>query len=173
MKKTKDELEDLKKTLDVVKEDAMKMSIAELSERESNCNNVIIHRVPESENIEPTERQAHDFKMLKIILKELGLLNYINAELREDVKFVRRIGEKKENQEARPMKVGFKLYSNKERLMESARLLNEIPNLKHISIANDLTELQRKEETTLWRKAGEQNLVPSEDMLTSGSPQEE
>ena len=165
LKKTKDELEDLKKSLVVVKEDAMKMSVAELGERESNKNNVIMHRVAESASNEPSERQAHDLEKLVNILKELGLINYIKA---EDVKFIRRIGERKENQEARPMKVGFKYFNSKERLLESARNLNQIPDLRQISITNDLTDIQRKEENNLWKTAGDQNLAPTSDMKEKG-----
>jgi len=44
-------------------------------------------------------------RQLQNILKELGLSNSIKAELREDIKFVRRIGERKDEQEARSLKV--------------------------------------------------------------------
>ena len=47
LKKTKQELEDLKKYLLVVKEDAMKMTITEISEIEKNHNNLIFHNVVE------------------------------------------------------------------------------------------------------------------------------
>ena len=91
LKKTKDELEELKKSVNQVKEDAMKMSLSEISERESNRNNVVIHRLPESCSSEPSKRQAHDLEMLQILLRELCLSNFIKAELREGIKFVRRI----------------------------------------------------------------------------------
>ena len=168
LKKTKEELSDLRKSIATIKEDTMKSSLAEIGEREANRSNVILHRVPESASSEPSERQAHDLDMLNIILSELGLTNIIKAELREGLKFVRRIGEKKEQQEARPMKVGFTFFRDKERLMESARNLNQIPSLQQITIANDLTEMQRKEETSLWRKAGDQNLSPTSEMTDKG-----
>ena len=170
LKKAKEELAEIKENMNAVKEDAMKMSMAEIGEREGNRNNIVIHRVPESTSTEPSERQAHDLEMLQIILKELGLSNFISAELREGIKFVRRIGEKKnkEEQEARPLKVGFTYYSDKERLLQSARNLNQIPDLRHITIANDLTEVQRKEENSMWRKAGDQNLAPTSEMKEKG-----
>ena len=168
LKKTKEELEELKKSMNDVKDNAIKMSLAEIAERENNRTNVIIHRVSESASSEPSERQAHDMNMLKIIFKELGLSNMIKTERREDIKFIRRIGEKKEQQEARPMKVGLIYHHKKEMLMESAKNLNDIPNFRHITIAHDLTDIQRKEETTLWRKAADQNLAPSIDMRQKG-----
>ena len=165
---TKQELKDLKNSLTILKEDAMKKSIAEISERENNRSNLIIHGVSKSASMEPSERQAHDIKMLQNILNELGLSNYFRDELREDVRFLRRIGEKKEQQEVRPLKVGFVYLSQKERLIESARYLNQIPDLQHVSIGNDLTDMQRKEETCLWRKAGENNLAPTNEMKEKG-----
>jgi hypothetical protein len=141
--KTKEELEKLKKSMDVMKKEAIQISLTEINERESNHSNVMIHNVPESNSNEPSVRQAHDLKKLQIILRELGLLKFIQADLREHVKFIRRIGERKE-QEARPIKVGFIFYNMKERLMESAKYLNRIPALRHIGIAHDLTEMQEK-----------------------------
>ena len=88
LKKTKEELAELKKNMNAVKEDAMKMTMAEISTREGNRNNVIMHRVLESTSTEPSERQAHDLEMLQIILRELGLSNQIRAEIKEGVKFV-------------------------------------------------------------------------------------
>ena len=81
-------------------------------------------RVPECASNEPSERQAHDLEMRQNILKELGLSNSIKAELREDIKFVRRIGERKDEQEARPLKVGLVFLSKKEMLIESDKKLN-------------------------------------------------
>ena len=69
-------------------------------------------------------------KGFQIILRELGLLGVMNTESNKGIKFVRRIGER--------MKVGFMFNS-----------LNRIPDLQHISIGNDLTEMQRKEENTM------------------------
>ena len=167
LKKTKEELNELKKSMVLVKEDAMKMSLAEMSERENNQNNVVIHMVQESTSNEPNERRYHDQERFQIILRELGLLRVMNTESNGGIKFIRIIGQRKE-QETRPMKVGFMFHSQKEQLMESARYLNRIPDLQHISIGNDLTEIQRKEETTLWRKAGDQNLAPTNEMQEKG-----
>ena len=167
LKKTKAELEELKKTMAGMKHEATKMSLVEMSERENNRNNVIIHKVPESTSNEPSERQAQDLKWLQIILRDLGLLRFIKAELGEHIKFFRRIGERKE-QEVRPIKVSFIFGSMKERLMESARYLNQLPDLQHISIGHDLTEIQMKEETSLWRRAGDQNLAPTKEMQEKG-----
>ena len=166
LKKTREELAELKKSLDVVKEDAMKMSVDEMSERESKRNNVILHGVPESASSDASERHTHDLLKLEIILRELGLTDSTKA--KKDIKFIRRIGEKRQQQEARPMKVGFNYLSKKESVLESARYLNEIPDLRQISIGNDLTELQRKEETSLWRKACNQNLAPTGEMQEKG-----
>ena len=167
LRKAKEEVEDLKKSMTKVKEDAMIKSIAEISERENNRNNLILHGVKESASNDPSERQAHDAKMLQNILHHLGMSNYFKPDLKEDVRFLRRIGEK-QSEEARPLKIGFVFLSNKERLMESARYLNQIPDLKHVSIGNDLTNMQRKEETNLMRKASESNRTPSSEMKEKG-----
>ena len=90
-------------------------------------------------------------------------MRFIRDDIREHIKFISRIGDKKE-QETRPMKLGFIYNSMKERLIESARYLNQLPSLRHIGIGHDLTEIQRMEETSLWRKASNQNLSPTMDM---------
>ena len=167
LKKTKEELEKLKESMDVMKKEAIQISLTEINERENNRSNVMIKNVPESNSNDPSVRQDHDLKKLQIILRELGLLKFIQADLREHIKFIRRIGERKEK-EARPIKVGFIFYNMKERLMESARYLKQIPALRHIGIAHELTEIQRKEETSLWRMAADQNLVPSKEMQEKG-----
>ena len=128
---------------------------------------MIIHQVQVSTSNEPQERQYHDQERFQIILRELGLLGEMNTESNKGIKFIRRIGKRKE-QEMRPMKVGFMFNSQKEKLMESARYLNRIPDLQHISVSNDLTEMQRKEENMLWRKAGEQNTAPTNEMQEKG-----
>ena len=102
--------------------------------------------------------------MLQLILRDLNISNYFMADLREEVRFLRRIGDRKEQQEARPLKVSFIYLSSKEKIMESAKYLSKIPELRHISINNDLTEMQRKEENRLWREACEQNMAPTIEM---------
>ena len=139
----------------------MKMSLAETDERNKNHNNIIIHRVLESKSSKPTEKQAHDHDILQIILKKLGLSNIIRA---EDIKFIRRIGDKKEQQQARPLKVGLIYHYKKELLMEAAKNHNKIQDFQHISIGHDLTEIQRMGETSLWKKACNQNLNPNKEM---------
>ena len=114
----------------MVKEDALKMSVEEMSERESKRNNVILHGVAESTSSYTSERRTHD-------LEKLSLSDSIKAE--KDIKFTHRIGEKRQQQEARPIKVGFNYLSKKESLLESARYLNEISDLRQISIG--LTDL--------------------------------
>ena len=167
LKKTKNELEELKNNMAEMKKDATKTILTEVTERENNHKNVIIHNVPESYSSNPSEQQAHDIQKLQIILGELGLMRFINADIREHIKFIRRIGERN-RQEVRPIKVGFIFSNMKERLMESARYLNKIPSLRSVSITLDQTEIQRKEETSLWRDAANQNLSPTTEMKKKG-----
>ena len=163
LKETKAELEQLKKSIPGIKKEEMQRSLSELSERETKRNNVIIYKIPESTSNTPSDGQAHDVEQLQFIFRELGLSRFIKDDLREHIKLIRRIGEKKK-QEARPIKLCFIFNSMKERLIESARYLNQLPALRHIGIGHDLTEIQRMEETSLWRKASNQNLAPTMDM---------
>ena len=52
--------------------------------------------------------------------------------------------------------------------MQYAKNLNQIPDFRHVTIANDLTDTQRKEEASMWRKAGDQNLAPTSEMTEKG-----
>ena len=72
------------------------MSVIEVVQRENIRSNLIIQHLAESKSNEPSERQAHDMKMLQLILKDLSISNYFMADLREEVKFLRRIGDRKE-----------------------------------------------------------------------------
>ena len=96
------------------------------------------------------------------------MLNLSNVIRVEDFQFIRRIGKKTEQQEARPVKVGVIYQYKKEMIMEVAKNLNKIPNLRHISIGHDLMEIQRRGEASLWKKACEQNLAPSKEMTDRG-----
>ena len=82
---------------------------------------MILHGVAESTINYASERRTHDLEKLEIILREVGLSDSIKTQ--KDIKFTRRIGEKRQQQEARPIKVGFYYLSKKESALESANTL--------------------------------------------------
>lgn len=59
----------MKRSIHGIKRESMEMSMSELSERETNRNNVIIYNVPEATSNLPSERQAHDIKRLQNIFR--------------------------------------------------------------------------------------------------------
>ena len=52
--------------------------------------------------------------------------------------------------------------------MKSSRNLNWIPDLENVFIVNDMTEIQKKEETSLRRRAADHNMTPTPEMQEKG-----
>jgi hypothetical protein len=73
---------------------------------------------------------------------------------RDSVKFCRRVGERKET--PRPLIVGFKKEEDRNRLLESARLLEDTV-FKDVSVAPDLTRNQREEEENMKKEMERRN----------------
>ncbi len=123
----------------------------ELRERESRKLNIVLHKVGECENdsAEGKEKREWDIASCENILREMKT-DYN----RDDIKFVRRIGEKSNT--VRPLVVGLFTEQSKRKILAGARTLKDT-FFKDVQIVPDLTKRQREEEETLRRKADELN----------------
>ena len=148
-----DKLEDDMKTLqqnrerdknDIVQE-ATRTWNNEQSERESKKSNVIIYGAPEAEpSVKASHlRKAQDNATLKDIFNSIN--HEVNIE--EDIKFCIRTGPLDDSviDNPRPILLGFRKLELREKLFNSAKNL-ATSKYKYISIAPDLTKMQREKD---------------------------
>jgi hypothetical protein len=81
----------------------------------------------------------------------------------EDIKFCRRLGEKKA--EPRSLIIGFYTEADRATLLRNARNLENTAS-KHVNICPDLTARQRKEEADMKAEADDRNENLTEDDLS-------
>ena len=149
------------KVEDIIEKEREKMRkerIEEMRERELRRRNVIIHRMPEAEGARTVEEKK-DWDLSSCE----NMFRAVKVQLtRKDIKFCRRIGEKKE--EARPMIVGFCRESHKEDILDKVQELRNT-DFSEIGIVADLTQEQRKDEVEMAKEVDIRNGQRSEDEI--------
>jgi hypothetical protein len=142
--------QDLEKVKEKNKEETSNFITAEeYRERESRRLNVILHRVPESQDREAETRREANLMECSNILRSIGQGNRTT-----DVKLCRRLGERSD--EPRPLIVILRNESTRSALLESARLLRNT-DYADVSIVPDLTPTQRNEEAALHEEMERKN----------------
>ena len=101
--------------------------------------------------------------MKKNIVKEIGVVCQTKIE-EDDIKIARRIGRYNPENPKRPLLVVFKELNTKKGLFKNVSNLKDSSEFGQISINNDLTKEERKNEEKLWELAKDlQNQHPSGD----------
>ena len=79
----------------------------------------------------------------------------VDLQVNDVVKFAKRLGAKSEQADrARPLLLGLKSIDHKERMLDNASKLNDMPEpWKSVSIVQDLTTMQRSEEKKMREEA--------------------
>lgn len=133
-------------------ESAQEAMFRELKDREEKKNNLIIHNLPEPgpECTKGLDRKYADQKTLAELLSAIDC----SLNLEQDLKFMRRIGEKKE--EPRPLVVGFHTTSAKSNVLKNAPAIHDT-DFFEVSIAPDLTLRQRKEDEEVYKQCEAKN----------------
>ena len=131
----------------------------ELAERERRSTNIIIHEVEESKSTDKKTREERDMGGLLQLFKEIK----VNTTL-DDVKLIRREGEKKEG-ESRPLKVVFRKKEDRDRVLANAFNLAKSNDevWRKVSLKSDLTKKQRNLERELEKTAASKNLTRSQE----------
>jgi hypothetical protein len=118
---------------------------------EARKNNIILYRVPESEEQELKARQSEDKRFVETMCTEA-----LGIKLQDDavVKFFR-LGKRPENPAlARPLLVSFKEQQIKEEVLSNVRLLGGSGSkYRTVGVAQDLTPWQREEAKKLKEEA--------------------
>jgi hypothetical protein len=130
--------------------------LEEMGLREEKRKNVVIYGMEEAVGNDGWKRMEED----RVKLNELFTVLDINVAVETDVEFCRRVGEKGER--ARPLVVGFYTEWAKSVLLKNCRHLAG-SDLSHLSVANDLTETQRKMEKELVAEAERRNAERTEE----------
>jgi hypothetical protein len=147
-------VEELRKELDKIKEKSKDetsqfITAEEYREREARKANVVMHRVKEPEATTAEERRSADIEECGNILQAAGL-----GAAKRDIRTCRRVGEKRDG--PRPMIVVMNNEPARNAVLGAARRLKHT-SYKDVSIAPDLTQQQRKEETGLTEEANRRN----------------
>lgn len=132
------------------------LQVVENAEREARKDNIIIFQLAEpDENITiGQKRKEKDGEALSDVLNDIG----VKVDLKDDIKFWVRTGEKSEKQDKpRPLLVGFRDNAKKSEVFTKARNLAKSQRFKNISIVNDLTKRQREEDEELKKIADQRN----------------
>ena len=121
---------------------------------EARKNNIVLFRVPESEEPEPQARQDEDKRFVEVMCTEA-----LGIKLHDDsiVKLFR-LGKKTENSTlGRPLLVSFKEQQIKEEVLSNVRLLKGSESkYRTVGVAQDLTPQQRDEAKKLKEEATRQ-----------------
>ena len=94
----------------------------------------------------------------------------VDLQVNDVVKFAKRLGAKSEQADrARPLLLGLKSIDHKERMLDNASKLNDMPEpWKSISIVQDLTTMQRGEENKMREEAQRLTDEQSDDDKKTG-----
>ncbi len=132
---------------------------AELRDREEKKCNVVIHGIPEAEDeLSGVEKKEYDVQSILNITDEILPTEKYE---KNDLKFVKRLGEKSEN--PRPILLGLRNEDSKCLLLRNAKNLKDSVNYYDINIVPDLTKQQRLEEVELGQEAARRNAAMEPD----------
>ena len=137
--------------------------VRELDDRMDKQNNLVVHRVPESTSVDSKERQGHDAAIIKVLMKKY--LDIKGMDTDSKLRFIKRLGDKVEGAEARPILLGLKFTSDLELVLDRSWMLSRCDNkaARDINIVKDLTSKQRQRESDLVSEAGRKNMERSHE----------
>ena len=128
-------------------EDTLRMTIAELSDREDRRLSAVLFNVAEVENADSDERIQEDNARASAVLEDIGM----STEIIE----TRRLGTfNATNENPRPLRITVPTLSDKMRLMRNAPKLKNSndPRMKLVRIRKDMTPMEREEDLKLKRE---------------------
>lgn len=155
MKKRKDQ------NCDLIAEATKKMS-AELRERESRKNNLVLYGLWEPpQEVKGRDRKEGDLESVGDLFEAMSA----RVDVKEDIKFSYRLGPltDKVYDDPRPMCIGFHKTEVKDMLLMKAKNISKTQHFYNVSMAPDLTAQQRAEDKALVKEAEDKNKAMSEE----------
>ena len=136
------ELAALKERITILEGNSGVKVLREVEERKSREANLVFYRIPEGAGVKAETRKEEDEKRVILVLQEIGIISGF------ELKFSRRVGEKLERKEARPLLVGFDSQQTTEAILDRSFRLSRCAHegLREVTIVRDLTLRQRKDE---------------------------
>ncbi len=126
----------------------------EMREREEKKCNLIIHNLLESSEAETgLEKKQYDIDCILEIMEDISVKFD-----KDDIKFIRRLGEKDDESKIRPLQLGVKAVTTKENILFNAKRLKNSADYYEVNIVPDLTKQQRKEEDDLSKEVARRNV---------------
>ena len=121
----------------------IELTVSEVREREERKANLLLFNAPEPDTSRRDEREKQDSSTFIEVAKAVGVT--INV---KDVKAATRLGKKREDQSARPLLIKLDNPAKKGPLFKNHSKLSAT-KFKDISMANDLTKIQREQNKIL------------------------
>jgi len=136
----------------------VKMYLDTQGEKEQKKNNIIIHRLEESQDKEEDQKERDKADVLKIIATtNPELVAELQTHLLEDNKRIKRLGRKeKESTKTRPIRVILPDEETKFEILQSCHNLQDSV-FSHISVQQDLTKEEQKKNYKLRQEVRERN----------------
>ena len=126
---------------------------SELNNRNQRRLNIIVHGLvePDASVKDLNTRITKDKEKIQQLMSQIE----VDLQVNDVVKFAKRLGAKSEQADrARPLLLGLKSIDHKERMLDNASKLNDMPEpWKSVSIVQDLTTMQRSEEKKMREEA--------------------
>ena len=141
---------------------------SELNNRNQRRLNIIVHGLvePDASVKDLNTRITKDKEKIQQLMSQIE----VDLQVNDVVKFAKRLGAKSEQADrARPLLLGLKSIDHKERMLDNASKLNDMPEpWKSISIVQDLTTMQRGGEKKMREEAQRLTDEQSDDDKKTG-----
>lgn len=155
MEKMQKDMEKNSQSVESCKSEVAMQSLEELRQREGRKTNILIYNITESNSENNDERKEYDKEVFHKICDAI--------EVQAEAQKILRVGAK-QNNKARPMKVILRNEEQQREILSSARKLGEQnEELRKISIARDMTPLEREEMKKLVKLKQEKQRLSDEN----------
>ena len=146
------DVQEIKKIVKSNTENTKTSIMSEVNQREMRKTNLIVHGLKEPEVDAAAHRDVIQEKEKEGLNSLFDSMTLKSAEVNKDIKFRRRLGEKKDNK-PRPLLIGFKNISERNLVMETSF---KTKNLR-VSFTADLTKMQREDNDKLRKEVEQLN----------------
>ena len=138
----------------------------ELKERERREANIIIHNVPESNLSDNKDKESRDHRGIQKLFNLIGL----QLEVSDVVKFTRREGEKRLDDQPRPLKVVLRRREERDLVLANVHKLNKCDQeeWRKVTVVSDVTKMQRNDEAELRKLTASKNLLLTQEEIDKG-----
>ena len=127
---------------------------------------IIIHNVPESNLPDNKDKESRDLRGLQKLFNIIE----VKLEVSDVVKFTRREGEKRLDDQPRPLKVVLRRRDDRDLVLSNVHKLNrcDMDEWRKVTVVSDLTKMQRNDEADLRKLTASKNLDLTQEQIDKG-----